>query len=123
MQQHLLLNFIIGGIIVATTSWLGAFTGPLPAAIFWSFPYTLLPSIYFIKQIGKSNTYISKFILSTGYALILLLIALFSLSYFVKNDNSKDLLIPILKTIAIWGFTSYIFYVLVKKFDLEDKFM
>ena len=39
------------------------------------------------------------------------------------NDNSKDLLIPILKTIGIWGFTSYIFYVLVKKFDLEDKFM
>ena len=123
MQQHLLLNFILGGIIVAATSWLGAFAGPLPAAIFWSFPYTLLPSIYFIKQTGKSNKYISQFILSSGYALILLLIALFSLSYFIKNDNSSNLLIPIFKTIGIWGFTSYIFYLLVKKFDLEDKFM
>ena len=111
----------MGGVIVASISYLGTYFDPLIAAIWWSFPVSLLPTLYFMKLNKKSNKYIAKFTLSTSFALILLLLSCFSLSYFINRDTG--LLRPILKSASIWLVASVIFYYTVKDLDLEKKFL
>jgi len=72
MWVKLLINFLLGGTIVASVSYIATFMNPVLASIWWSFPLSIIPSMYFMKQNGKSNQYISKFLLSTTFALILL---------------------------------------------------
>jgi len=118
---NLFQNFLMGGVIVASISYLGTYFDPLIAAIWWSFPVSLLPTLYFMKLNKKSNKYIAKFTLSTSFALILLLLSCFSLSYFINRDTG--LLRPILKSASIWLVASVIFYYTVKDLDLEKKFL
>ena len=119
---NLIQNFLIGGTLVALTSYVGTFFSPLVGAIFWSFPISILPTLYFMKQNNKSNEYISKFTLSTTYALALLVVTTFFLSYFIKQER-KGITKAVLKTTIVWLVSSILFYILVKYFDLENKFM
>ena len=48
----IVLNFILGGIAVAGTSVVGNFMNPLAGAIFWSYPITIIPSLFFMKNSG-----------------------------------------------------------------------
>ena len=61
-MNKLFINFLLGGFIVSGTSWLGAFASPLIAALFWAYPFSLFPSIFFLQSQGKPNSYISKFL-------------------------------------------------------------
>lgn len=119
---NLIENFIIGGTLVALTSYVGTFFSPLVGAIFWSFPISILPTLYFMKQNNKSNEYISKFTLSTTYALALLVVTTFFLSYFIKQER-KGITKAVVKTTIVWLASSILFYILVRYFDLENKFM
>ena len=119
---NLIQNFIIGGTLVALTSYVGTFFSPLVGAIFWSFPISILPTLYFMKQNNKSNEYISKFTLSTTYALALLVVTTFFLSYFIKQER-KGITKAVVKTTIVWLASSILFYILVRYFDLENKFM
>jgi hypothetical protein len=58
---NLINNFFVGGFTIATTSYLATYLSPLLGAIFWSYPLTILPSIFFMKGEKKSNKTISKF--------------------------------------------------------------
>jgi len=118
---NLFQNFLMGGAIVASISYIGTYMDPLLGAIWWSFPVSLLPTLYFMKINKKSNKYIAKFTLSTSFALVLLLLSCFSLSYFINRDTG--LLWPILKSAGIWLVASVIFYYTVKDLDLEKKFL
>lgn len=119
---NLIQNFLIGGTLVALTSYVGTFFSPLVGAIFWSFPISILPTLYFMKQNNKSNEYISKFTLSTTYALALLVVTTFFLSYFIKQER-KGITKAVVKTTIVWLASSILFYILVKYLDLENKFM
>tara|TARA_R110002074_G_scaffold200567_1_gene368464 strand:- start:70 stop:420 length:351 start_codon:yes stop_codon:yes gene_type:complete len=112
MNYHLLINFIFGGVIVASTSIIGNNFNPVISAIFWSFPYTLIPSIYYIKRSGKSNKYIAEFIKKISYSLVLLFIALTILAHFIGKGDK--LILSVIKTIMIWLFFSIIFYYIMK---------
>ena len=68
--HSLIQNFIIGGSIIASISYLGTFFDPLIGAIWWSFPISLLPTLFFMQKHGKDNKYIAKFTISTTYALV-----------------------------------------------------
>ena len=118
---NLVQNFLMGGAIVASISYIGTFMDPLLGAIWWSFPVSLLPTIYFMKKNKKNNKYIAKFTLSTTFALILLLISCLCLSYFISRETG--LLIPILKSAIIWLISSIIFYFTIKYLHLEKKFL
>ena len=118
---NLVQNFLMGGAIVASISYIGTFMDPLLGAIWWSFPVSLLPTIYFMKKNKKNNKYIAKFTLSTTFALILLLISCLCLSYFISRETG--LLIPILKSASIWLISSIIFYFTIKYLHLEKKFL
>ena len=106
----LFINFIFGGTIVASVSYIGTYMNPVLAAIWWSFPLTIIPSIHFMKQNGKSNKYISKFVLSCTYAFILLLICTFLISHYLKHDESERILPAIVKATIGWILCSILFY-------------
>ena len=119
----LIQNFIIGGSIIASISYLGTFFDPLIGAIWWSFPISLLPTLFFMKKHGKDDKYIARFTISTTYALILLVLSTAALSMFIKNNKSNSLWMPVLKTSGLWLIASIIFFGAIKYFKLEDKFM
>ena len=88
--KDIIQNFFVGGTCVAITSYLGTFLSPLAGAIFWAYPITILPSIFFMKQQNKTNKYIAKFLFSTTFALILLMGVTFLLGYLIKNSDDRD---------------------------------
>jgi hypothetical protein len=64
MQQifwDLFKNFLLGGLIVASISYIATYVDPLIGAIWWSFPLTLVTSLWFMHSHGKNNTYLAKF--------------------------------------------------------------
>ena len=121
--RDLIQNFLIGGFIVTSVSYIGTFMSPLLGAIWWSFPLSLLPSIYFMHQQNKNNQYISEFALSTTFALLLLFISTYALSYFIKHEPNNEIFYPILKTAAVWIVLSIVFYLIVERFGLTKYFM
>jgi len=114
-------NFILGGLITASISYIGTYLDPLLGAIWWSFPISLIPTIYFMQQSGKKNSYISKFTYSTTYAIGLLVISCLFLGYYLKREDG--IVYPILKSSVVWVICSIIFYYIVKHYKLEEKFM
>ena len=123
LTAQIFRNFLIGGTIIASVSYLATFVNPLIASIWWSYPISILPSIYFMKANGKTNEHISKFLLSTTFALFLLLGCTYFLSYYVKNSKSKDLTMPILKSTGWWVIGSLIFYLGVTKAGYKNYFL
>jgi hypothetical protein len=115
-------NFALGGTIVSSISYLATYFDPLLAAIWWSFPLSLLPSLWYMKQNNKLNKDIAHFALSTTYALILLVISTLGLYYFF-NTEKKHFWLPVVKASLIWFIAAIIFYYLVKYFNLETKFL
>jgi hypothetical protein len=118
---QLFINFMIGGTIIASVSYLATFVNPLIASIWWCYPISLIPSIYFMKSNGKTNEYISKFLLSTTFALFLLFGSTYAMSYYIKR--SPDLFMPILKSTGWWILGSVIFFVAVMKSGYKNYFL
>ena len=120
--QSLLYNFVLGGILTISISYISTYLDPLLAAIWWSFPLSLIPSMWYMKHHGKDNKYIAKFSLSTTYALSLLVISTIALYYFFK-ETENSFWIPIAKASCIWLFCSILFFCSIKYFKLEKKFI
>ncbi len=120
---NLIQNFILGGLIVSSISFVGTFMSPLLGAIWWSFPISLLPTLYFMNQQGKSNTYLARFTMSTTFAMALLIISTFALSKFLNDNKKNEIAMPIVKTAAIWLGFSVVFYFIVKHFKLDSRFI
>ena len=115
LKYYLLQNFFIGGLVIASVSYISTFLSPLLGAIWWSFPVTLIPSMYFMHVNNKSNKYIAKFIMGTFVGYILLFISSSSFIYFLnKYDNSKNIILPILFTFMVWFIFSFILYNILK---------
>tara|TARA_Y200000002_G_scaffold382128_1_gene398174 strand:+ start:1845 stop:2132 length:288 start_codon:yes stop_codon:yes gene_type:complete len=89
---------------------------PVLGAIWWSFPFTILPSIYFMRKHGRSNQDVSIFLKNSTFAFILLLIAVYSMSYYFKNLSAFDnnWWIAVGKGTTIWLIAAIIFYVIYK---------
>lgn len=122
LYWDLFKNFLLGGIIVASISYISTYVDPLLGAIWWSFPVTLVPSLWFMHTHGKNNIYLANFALSTTYAMILLVIATGCLCYFYKRD-SISFVAPIIKSSIVWFIASIVFYKTIKYYNLENKFM
>ena len=118
---NLIQNFIIGGCITASTSYLATFLSPVLAAIWWAFPISLIPSMFYMHQQNKDNKYISKFVITTTYALGVLFFTTMAMGYFYKYHKTGFWL-PIFKAISIWAVLGGLYYYVVKYFDLEKKF-
>ena len=121
LLYELFQNFIMGGLITASISYIGTYMDPLLGAIWWSFPISLIPTIYFMKETGKSNKFIAQFTISTTYSLVLLFISCFFMGHYL--NTSDDIAIPIIKAIGVWFIASVIFYTVIKRFKLDTKFI
>jgi uncharacterized protein YacL len=107
LQTELGINFLLGGTIIASVSYLASFVSPLIAAIVWSYPFSILPTIYFMKQQSKPNDQITKFLFGTSCVLILLLITTLLTAYLLKHDT---VIVSIMKATCIWAVCSLLFY-------------
>jgi hypothetical protein len=119
--RNLIINFFIGGFVTASISYSGTFLSPALAAIWWAFPISLLPSMYYMHIQGKSNSQIASFTITTTYALIILFFTTLSLGYFFKWDK-KSFWMPILKSVGVFLVLGIIYYSLIKIFNLEKYF-
>lgn len=117
----LIQNFIIGGFVVASVSYLGTFFSPVIAAIWWSFPISLLPSMYYMHKQGKSNEYIGNFTITTTFALIILFFSTLALGKFFQDDK-KSFWSPVLKSVGVWFILSIIYYFIIQFFGLGKYF-
>jgi len=118
----LIQNFFLGGFVTASISYIGTFFSPVVAAIWWAFPVSLLPTLYFMHKEGKDNKYLAFFSYTTTFALIVLFFTTMAMSYFY--DNSKnDFFMPILKTVGVWAVLSTIYYFIVQATGLQKKFI
>ena len=105
-------NFVIGGLIISSTSYIATYMSPLLGAIWWSYPFSVVPIVFFMKQNGKTNEDISKFLIYTVFALGLLVISIYAMSHFIKTHADKQsVLVPVLKASVVWFIFSAIFYV------------
>ena len=111
-------NFLTGGFVVASVSVLATFMNPVAGAIWWSFPFSILPSIYFMRAHGRSNQDVSAFLRSTTFAFVLLLVAVYALSYHFKKlpAFADDWWIAVAKGTGIWFFCAIVFYVVYTRF-------
>ena len=122
--RDMAVNFALGGAAVAATSYLGTFLSPLAGAIFWAYPITILPTIFFMRQQRKSNSLISKFLLGTTFALILLMGVAYLLSYTIARASpAESLWIPVLKSTVGFLIGAGVYFVIIKLFGLEKYFM
>ena len=120
----IVLNFILGGISVAGTSVVGNFMNPLAGALFWSYPITIIPSLFFMKDSGKSSEYLAKFLVSTTFSLILLGITTFAMSYFIGQDKKlTNFVMDIGKGTLVYFVSASLFYLIIKILGLSHYFM
>lgn len=121
----LLTNFLVGGTVVATVSAFANYLSPLAGAIWWSFPLSILPTVYFLRAHGKSNHYVSSFLLSTTFAIVLLVATTLILSYYFGqlSPNDPGWWVVVLKTVGWWVVMSGVFYGVVKWGGLEGWFV
>ena len=114
-------NFIVGGMMTAGISYMGTYVDSLTGAILWSIPLSIIPTIYFMQESGKSSLYISRFVYTTTFALLLLVLSCGILAYYIKKDD--DIVMPIVKATTVWVLASSLFFYVVKRYKLESKFI
>ena len=112
--QSVAANFLVGGSVVASVSVLATWMDPVAGAIWWSFPFSIIPSVYFMRAHGRSNQEAAAFLRSTTFAFALLLIAVYTMSYYFDRLPPFDdrWWLAIAKTTAVWLACAAVFYVL-----------
>jgi len=110
---QLFKNFVLGGLTIASVSYMATFLNPILASIWWSYPISIIPVIYFMKQNKVTNAHISRFLLGITVVSILTILCCYLLSYFIKNSKT-GLFEPIVKSSLIWLIGCALFYALVK---------
>ena len=112
------LNTFFGaGITSAVIGYLAANVDPLIASILWTYPFTIIVPLYFMHKSNKSNKYISNYLLTQTYTMILLLVIVYSMSYYIGIAEKKDgIMIPLGKGTLVWAIASVIYYIIFKKF-------
>jgi len=83
-MDKLFITFLIGGLVVSSVSYLSNFVSNYYASILWAFPFTVLPTIYYLKHEGKSILYISDFLIKTSISILILVGVLATMSYAVR---------------------------------------
>lgn len=110
-MNKLLLVFIIGGLVVSSVSYFSNFVSNYYASILWAFPFTLLPTIYYLHNEGKSNLYISDFLIKTSISILILVGVLATMSYAIRYYSVNQ---TIVYSFMVYFILSLLFIQLVK---------
>ena len=85
-----LLNTFFGaGFTSALVYYLATDIEPLIAAIIWTLPFTMIFPVYNMHKNKKSNAFISNYLKTQTFTMILLLVFLYATAYFVEK-GAKD---------------------------------
>lgn len=116
-------TFVGAGASSALVGYLAGHIDPIIAAIIWTYPFTIIIPLYMLHKNNKTNKFISNYVRVQAYALILLLIFIYAMSYFIGKTATKDGVIePILKATGVWLISSLLFYGIVKSTHLDKNF-
>ena len=86
MSYQLGRNFLMGGILISSVSYVATFLSPMMAALWWASPFTILPTLYFMKKNNVSNEKLSFFLKRSMVALAILIGTLWLMHhYFFKK--------------------------------------
>ena len=107
-KDNLLAAFITGGITVAGTTYITKFLSPELGDIFWSFPLTLLPTVYFLFESGESAKQISKFVIGSAYTMLILLS--FLVTFFLAVRRGHTVPQATLLASGVWVVVSILYY-------------
>lgn len=110
-MNKLLLVFILGGLVVSSVSYFSNFVSNYYASILWAFPFTLLPTIYYLHHEGKSNLYISDFLIKTSISILILVGVLATMSYAIRYYSVNT---TILYSFIVYFILSLLFIRFVK---------
>ena len=116
-------TFIGAGSTSAFVGYLAGHVDQIIAAIFWTYPFTLIIPLYSLRQNNKSNKFLSNFVYKQTYALILLVIFLLSTGYFLGESKPSDgVITPLLKSSGVWMVSATLFYIIIKLTGLGKHF-
>ncbi len=107
---RMIRQFILGGTIVATTSYIAVYINPTLAAIFWSFPLSMIPVILFMWMTNQSRKNIGDYALSTAISLVNLGLFVIVFGYLVKYTQKFNLLESLLIATVVWAIGSFLLY-------------
>jgi len=119
-QTELLAQIIIGGILVAGTSYISRYISPEYAGIFWSFPVSLIAVYFFFIYNKEKNKNISKFFVTTMIGLIN--VAAFCLPYGIIHYKDPKIhpLVIFMISLSTWGITALGTYFIIER--VMDKY-
>ena len=115
--RNLILQFVTGGTLVAATTFLVQYVSTTMAAIVWAFPFSLIPTIFFLWQANEPIQKITSYVFSTTTSLIALFLFIISFSVISKHvpsiKNSKNgALWALAIAFIFWSIGAYIMYIL-----------
>ena len=122
IKTELFKNFILGGLTIASVSYMATYLNPMIASIWWSYPISIIPVLYFMKQNGVNNSHISKFMLGITVVSSLTVICCYLLSFYIKNTK-EGITSPIIKASLFWIISSALFFFIVKYYGKESYFV
>ena len=125
LAATLLQDFFFGGAFIALVSYVGTFPNPVGGAVLWAYPFSLLPTLVFMRMLGKNSAYIGRFAIVGTFAIMIEAVSTFALAYFIRQDQKSPrfLSTAIAKSLAVWAAFGFLYYKGVYYFGLQKKFM
>jgi len=112
---NLLVKMILGGLIVATTSYIANSVSPLYAGLFWSFPINLIVLYFIFLYDNTSSSHISQFFATTALGLINLSAFCLAMSITLYNyENIYPAKLLLISTV-IWAIMGYLSFGIITK--------
>ena len=110
--NELVINFILGGIILSSITYLVKYVSSELAAIIWASPILLVPSIIILWNNNTANDNIIDFVkIAIPYIFITLLWMVLFILIFKKNiKHNYCIITSILFSSIIWGVIVCILY-------------
>ena len=104
MHPFALLNTVLGaGISSAGVYYLAMNVDPLIAAIVWTLPFTMIFPVYNMHAQKKSNSFISSFLRTQTYSMVLLVAFLYATAYFIDAaPKGSGVVVPMLQGFGGW---------------------
>jgi hypothetical protein len=104
-----IFTFVFGGVIVLSVSLLSENVSNMYASLLWAFPFTLIPTIYYLYIQNKPTKHIQDFIKKTNVSIIILFIII-ALLYFIYTYTQNLLLSLLVSSIIYVIICTFIIY-------------
>lgn len=114
MNYEILSSFLVGGLLMSSTTYTVKYVEPALGALIWAAPIILLPSVILLWCNNVNNERIGNFIYMSLPYLILTVIWQISFIMLLKytkyyNDTNGVIKVTII-SLLIWLFFAYILY-------------